>query len=189
MKKLLIGTALATSVAASAFAGGHGKEVTIGVFLGFTGPIESMVAEMGPGAEFAISEVNESGALLDSAKVTAIRADTTCIDSGAAQAAIERLITADGVDGVVGGDCSGVTGAALMNVALPNGMVMVSPSATSPGLSHNNNEDKGLFFRTAPSDARQGVVMTEVLMDQGIKSVAVTYTNNDYGKGLADAFQ
>ena len=48
MKKLLIGTALATSVAASAFAGGHGKEVTIGVFLGFTGPIESMVAEMGP---------------------------------------------------------------------------------------------------------------------------------------------
>ena len=101
MKKLLIGTALATSVAASAFAGGHGKEVTIGVFLGFTGPIESMVAEMGPGAEFAIQEVNDSGALLDAAKVTAIRADTTCIDSGAATAAIERLITADGVDGVV----------------------------------------------------------------------------------------
>jgi len=189
MKKLLIGTALATSVAASAFAGGHGKEVKIGVFLGFTGPIESMVAEMGPGAEFAIREVNDSGALLDSAKVTAIRADTTCIDSGAATAAIERLITSDGVDGVVGGDCSGVTGAALMNVALPNGMVMVSPSATSPGLSHNNNEDNGLFFRTAPSDARQGVVMTEVLMDQGIKSVAVSYINNDYGKGLADAFQ
>ncbi len=31
--------------------------------------------------------------------------------------------------------------------------------------------------------------MTEVIMDRGIKSVAVTYTNNDYGKGLADAFQ
>jgi branched-chain amino acid transport system substrate-binding protein len=68
-------------------------------------------------------------------------------------------------------------------------MVMISPSATSPGLSHMNNEDNGLFFRTAPSDARQGVVMTDVLMDQGIKEVAVTYTNNDYGKGLADAFQ
>jgi branched-chain amino acid transport system substrate-binding protein len=27
------------------------------------------------------------------------------------------------------------------------------------------------------------------LMEEGIKSVAVTYTNNDYGKGLADAFQ
>ena len=31
--------------------------------------------------------------------------------------------------------------------------------------------------------------MTEVLMEEGIKEVAVTYTNNDYGKGLADAFQ
>jgi len=31
--------------------------------------------------------------------------------------------------------------------------------------------------------------MTEVLMEDGIKEVAVTYTNNDYGKGLADSFQ
>ena len=46
----------------------------------------------------------------------------------------------------------------------------------------------GLKTRTSPSDARQGVVMTEVLMDRGINEVAVTYTNNDYGLGLADSF-
>jgi len=72
-------------------------------------------------------------------------------------------------------------------VALPNGMVMISPSATSPGLS--NIEDDGLFFRTAPSDARQGVVMANILLEQGVEEVAVTYTNNDYGKGLSDAFE
>ncbi|MEM1066402.1 MAG: ABC transporter substrate-binding protein, partial [Pseudomonadota bacterium] len=153
------------------------------------GPIESLVAEMGPAAEFAIEEANASDKFLGGSSVTAVRADTTCVDASAATAAAERLITADGVAGIVGGDCSGVTGAALQNVALPNGMVMISPSATSPGLSHNNNEDNGLFFRTAPSDARQGVVMTEVLMDQDIMEVALTYTNNDYGKGLADSFQ
>jgi branched-chain amino acid transport system substrate-binding protein len=65
-------------------------------------------------------------------------------------------------------------------------MVMISPSATSPALS--TVEDNGLFFRTAPSDARQGVVMSEIIMDRGIDTVAVTYTNNDYGKGLADSF-
>ena len=64
---------------------------------------------------------------------------------------------------------------------------MISPSATSPALSEA--EDDGLFFRVAPSDARQGEVMTNVLQDRGIESVALTYTNNDYGKGLADAFQ
>jgi branched-chain amino acid transport system substrate-binding protein len=189
MKKLLTATAATALMAGSAMAGSHSNEIKIGVFLGFTGPIESLVAEMGPAAEFAIAEVNDSGLLLGGASVSSVRGDTTCVDAGAATAAIERLITADGVSGVVGGDCSGVTGAALTNVAVPNGMVMISPSATSPGLSHMNNEDNGLFFRTAPSDARQGVVMTDVLMDQGIKEVAVTYTNNDYGKGLADAFQ
>jgi branched-chain amino acid transport system substrate-binding protein len=29
--------------------------------------------------------------------------------------------------------------------------------------------------------------MADVLMDRGVKSIALTYTNNDYGKGLADA--
>jgi branched-chain amino acid transport system substrate-binding protein len=64
---------------------------------------------------------------------------------------------------------------------------MISPSATSPALS--TAEDDGLFFRTSPSDARQGQVMTEIILERGINSVAVTYTNSDYGKGLADAFE
>ena len=87
---------------------------------------------------------------------------------------------------IVGGDCSGVTGAVLQNVARPNGIGMISPSATSPALS--TAEDDGLFFRTAPSDARQGEIMADILTEKGIKSVALTYTNNDYGKGLADSF-
>ena len=184
MKKLLISTAVAMSLGSAA---ASAEEIKIGVFLGLTGPLESLVANMAPGAELAISEVSASGKLLDGTTVTAIRADTTCIDAAAASAAIERLITVEKVAGVVGGDCSGVTTAALTNVAVPNGMVMMSPSATSPALS--TIEDNGLFFRTAPSDARQGVVMSDIIMDRGFTEVAVTYTNNDYGKGLADAFQ
>ena len=186
MKKFLMATAATALCANAAFADGHG-EVKIGIILGYTGPIESMVAQMGPAAELAIKEVNDSKGLLGGAAVTAVIGDSTCVDAAAATAAAERLVTSDGVKGIVGADCSGVTGAILQNVAVPNGMVMVSPSATSPGLS--TAEDNGLFFRTAPSDARQGVVMTEVLMEADIKEVALTYTNNDYGKGLADAFQ
>lgn len=187
MKKLLAATAVSALVAGSAFAGSHGNEVKIGVILGFTGPLESITPAMGAGAELAMKEVTDSGKLLDGATVTSIRGDSTCIDAAAATAAAERLVTADKVNALMGADCSGVTGAILQNVARPNGVVMVSPSATSPALS--TAEDDGLFFRTAPSDARQGVVMTEVIMERGIKSVALTYTNNDYGKGLADAFK
>ena len=44
----------------------------------------------------------------------------------------------------MGADCSGVTGAVLSNVAVPNGVPMISPSATSPALT--TAEDNGLFF-------------------------------------------
>jgi len=186
MKKFLMATAASALVAGTAFAGGHG-EVKIGILVGFTGPIETIAPGMGDGAEFAMAEVTESGAFLGGKTVSSVRADSTCVDAAAATAAAERLITSDGISGLMGADCSGVTGAVLANVALPNGLVMISPSATSPGLS--TVEDNGLFFRTSPSDARQGVVMSEVLMELGTKEVALTYVNNDYGKGLADAFE
>ncbi|MFN3664432.1 ABC transporter substrate-binding protein [Yoonia sp.] len=183
MKKLMMATTAMTLIAGGAFA----QDVKIGVILGFTGPLESITPAMAAGAELAMAEVTESGLLLDGATVEAIRADSTCIDAGAATAAAERLITSDGVTALMGADCSGVTSAILQNAARPNGIVMISPSATSPGLS--TVEDDGLFFRTAPSDARQGVIITNILQDRGFDTVAVTYTNNDYGKGLADAFQ
>jgi len=187
MKKLLMASAATALCAGSAFADAHAEEIKIGIILGFTGPLESITPDMGDGAELAISEVNASGKLLGGAIVTPVRADSTCIDAGAATAAAERLVTSDGVNAIMGADCSGVTGAILQNVAIPNGIVMLSPSATSPGLT--TAEDNGLFFRTAPSDARQGQVITDILLEEGVGEVAVTYTNNDYGKGLADAIQ
>ncbi|MFP1644907.1 ABC transporter substrate-binding protein [Pontitalea aquivivens] len=183
MKKLLLATAATALVAGAAQA----EDVRLGVLLGFTGPLESMSPSMAAGAEMAMKEVTDSGKFMGGSAVVPVRGDTTCIDAAAATAAAERLITADGVKGIVGGMCSGETTASLQNVAMPNGIVMISPSATSPALS--TLEDNGLFFRTSPSDARQGVVMTEIIMEHGIKEVAVTYTNNDYGKGLADSFQ
>ena len=160
------------------------NQVKIGIILGFTGPIESLAPVMAKSAELAIDEVNKSGAFMDgSSKLIAVRADSTCVDAAAAQAAAERLITSDKVSAIMGADCSGVTTAVLKNVAIPNGILMISPSATSPALS--TEPDNDLFFRTAPSDARQGEVIADLLMEKGFKTAALTHTNNDYGKGLA----
>ncbi|MDH3693485.1 MAG: ABC transporter substrate-binding protein [Gammaproteobacteria bacterium] len=161
--------------------------VKIGMLQGFTGPTESLVAPMAKGGEMAIQEVSDSGIFLGGKKVESVRGDSTCIDAAAATAAAERLVTSDGVAAINGATCSGATTAVLNNVVVPNGIVMISPSATSPALS--TIEDSGLFFRTAPSDARQGQIMADVLGTRGVKSVALTHTNNDYGKGLADSFK
>ena len=181
MKKLLLATAATALCAGAAYA----EDVKIGILIGFTGPIESLTGHMANAAEAAMKEVNDSGKALNGWNFVPVRGDDTCTDSAAATTAAEKMVTSDGVKGIIGGDCSGVTGAVLQKVARPNGMVMVSPSATSPALS--TAEDDGLFFRTAPSDAREGEVMADVLTEHGVKSIALTYSNSDYGKGLADA--
>ena len=161
-------------------------DIKMGVILGFTGPIESLTPAMAASAELAFKEASDSGSLLGGQKISVERADSTCVDSAAATTAAEGLVKG-GVIAIMGADCSGVTGAIATNVAVPNGVVMISPSATSPGLA--DLDDKGYFFRTAPSDARGGEILAEITKDRGIKSVAITYTNNDYGKGLADVYK
>ncbi len=188
---ILVGVAALAGLAYIFVAGEKGGMQTaegpkIGIILGYTGPIESLTPDMAMGAELAIAEANKSGNFA-LGEVTSVRADSTCIDSAAATAAAERLVTSDKVNAIMGADCSGVTTAILENVAVPNGVMMVSPSATSPALS--TVADNDLFFRTAPSDARQGEVVAEILKDKGYKTAAMTYTNNDYGKGLADSIK
>ncbi len=179
MKKMLLASAATLALAGAASA----EDVKLGVLIGFTGPIESLTSHMAAAAEMAMAEVNASGKAANT--YASVRGDSTCTDAAAATAAAERMITAEGVKGIIGADCSGVTAAVLQNVARPNGMVMISPSATSPALS--TAEDDGLFFRTAPSDAREGEIMADILLEKGIKTIAMTYSNSDFGKGQAEA--
>ena len=181
MKKLFI----AAFIFVSTFTTNTFAEVKMGIILGFTGPIESLTPAMAASAELAFKEASDSGSLLGGETISVVRADSTCVDSAAATAAAEGVI-AQGVAAIMGADCSGVTGAIASNVAVPNGVVMISPSATSPGLT--TLDDKGYFFRTAPSDARGGQILADITKDRKVKSIAVTHTNNDYGKGLADVY-
>jgi len=181
MKKLMAATA-----ACALFAGvAQAEDIKLGILYGFTGPIESLTKSMAAASEAAMEEVNASGEFLDGTKVSSVRGDTTCTDAAVATTAAQKMVTSDKVSGILGGDCSGVTIAILTNVAIPNGMVMISPSATSPALS--TLDSKGLFFRTAPSDAREGEVAADIMIEHGIKTAALTYSNSDYGKGLAEA--
>jgi len=181
MKKLFV----AAFILLSTFASSSYADIKVGIILGFTGPIESLTPAMRDSAKLAFKEASDSGSLLGGKKITVLEGDSTCVDSAAAQAAAEKLIS-EGVVAIMGADCSGVTGAIASNVAVPKGITMISPSATSPGLT--TLDDKGYFFRTAPSDARGGQILADITKDRKIKSVAITYTNNDYGKGLADVY-
>ncbi len=184
MKKSLTVAALAATLMMGAQAA---ETIKVGVALGFTGPAESLAPAMAAGAELAMKEVSDSGALLGGTKVVPVRGDSTCIDAAAATATAERLVSSEKVKAIIGGLCSGATTAMLKNVALPKGVLLFSPSATSPALT--TIPDNEFFFRASPSDARQGQIVADMLMEKGVKKAALTYTNNDYGKGLADSIK
>src|SRR6266480_3600819 len=106
-------------------------------------------------------------------------------DSTAAVAAATKLITVNHVNAIVGAQCSGGSIPIVSSVAKKNFVPMVSPSATSPALS-NLTLTGGYFFRTAPSDALQGVVAANYLYGNlSYRYIAVIARDDSYGRGLA----
>lgn len=162
-------------------------EVKIGVLFSFTNIGEDISPHMAQAAEFAFNEASESGLLLDGTKIVPVRGDSNCPDASAAIAAAERLINSEGVVGIVGPICSGTVVALTRAVTAQIGVPIISPPATSPAITELDDND--FTFRTSPSDGRQGVILAEYVLSRGVDTVAVTYVNDDYGKGLSDTFE
>ncbi len=179
----ILGLAVAASVLGLAVPA-LAEDVKLGILGDLTGPIESLAPPIVAGAQLAFDHVNAQGGLLGGQIVT-ITGDSAC-DPSIAGPAADKLVNTDQVTGMVGAFCTGATIGAATAAGIPGGVVQISPSASAPALT--TLEDNDLVFRTTPSDAFQGVQLGKLLLAKGIKDVAVTYVNNDYGKGLADVF-
>ncbi|QJQ97684.1 ABC transporter substrate-binding protein [Halomonas sp. PGE1] len=184
MKKSILSMAIAAS--ALSMAGAAQAEVKVGFLGGFTGGIESLTPPIYEGARLAVQQVNEQGGILGGQTLVMPSGDTTCGDASAASNAADRMVNTENVTAIVGALCTGATIAAANNAGIPGGVVMVSPASTAPAVSELDDND--LVFRTVPSDAFQGEMLAKLVLDRGIDYVAVTYVNNDYGRGLSEAF-
>ena len=177
---------LAAVAAILAAAPALAADVKVGILGDITGPIESLAPPIVAGAQLAFDEVNAQGGILDGGKIVVVTGYSAC-DPSVAGPAADKLVNTEQVVGIVGAFCTGATIGAATAAGIPGGVVMISPSASAPALT--TLDDKDLVFRTTPSDAFQGVKLADLLTQKGIKSVALTYVNNDYGKGLADVFK
>ena len=161
-------------------------EIKVGIILGFTGPIEELTPAMAESAELAFKEASDSGLLLNGENIKVIRVDSTCTDASAANTAAEDVIV-QGVVALIGAVCPNITKSILINSAIPNKITIISPAATSSTLT--NLDDKGFFFRTTHSDTRGGEILADITKDRKIKEVAITYSDTDYGKNLAEVYK
>ncbi len=138
-------------------------------------------------AQWVVDQVNEAGGVND-CQVEMILRDTQ-VDPKVGVDAAKALVDLEGVQVLLGAVSSGVSMPILTSVTVPAGVMQMSCCSSSnafTGLAQEGKTD-GLWFRTFATTAVQAAVGAKVAQDQGWKSVAVLYKNDDWGQDLAKA--
>lgn len=118
--------------------------------------------------------------------------DDLCSAEGG-QAAAQIITADDSVVGVIGTSCSGA-GVAASPLISDAGMVMISPSNTSPALTSDLQGNAGTdyhpgYYRIAHNDLFQGQAVADfVYNDLGLTTAAAIHDGDPYTQGLAQAF-
>lgn len=158
-------------------------KVEIGSLMAMSGALASYGPPINNGVLLAAKHINEAGGVLGR-EVDIITRDSKTDPTSGVDAA-KKLVDVDGVNAFVGPLSSGVALPVAESVSIPEEVVQISPSATTPQMT--DLDDDGYVFRTVPSDALQGVIIGQLALDLEYGQLSMIYVNNDYGKGLADA--
>ena len=140
--------------------------------LAFLGPPEEA------GVKLAVEEVKAAGLGIDIEAILRDSGDTT---TETATVSVTDLLSQD-VSAIVGAASSGVS-KTVIDTITGAGVVQFSPANTSAEFS--DYDDKGLYWRTAPSDVLQGEVLGNLIAEDGNSTLGLIVLNDSYGTGLA----
>ena len=176
-----------TSAAATTTPGGcelgAEQEGDLTLKLGTALPLTGNLAFLGPpeeaGVALAIKDINEAAKGIT---IEATLGDSGDTDNKAYDTEIPRLLNA-GVEAVIGAASSG-TSLQFIDRLVAECVIQFSPANTSAALT--DYADKGLYFRTAPSDVLQGEVLGNLIAEDGHQKISMIVLNDSYGTGLAE---
>ncbi len=135
-------------------------------------------------AEMAIEEINAAGGIMDR-KLELITSYSETRDYTKVHPAIQTLINRGATSVLVTGGSDIALKAAELTV--PKDVVLIASSASSPHVT--NILDKGLVWRTIPSDVYQGKLMASLIDTTKYRTVGIIYLNNAYGLELSRTFR
>ncbi|OZI41209.1 leucine ABC transporter subunit substrate-binding protein LivK [Bordetella genomosp. 5] len=186
MKKSIRLTPLFAALGAAASltfaAGAHAETIKIGVVGPTTGPVTQYGEMVREGVNTAIERINAAGGV-DGKQLEAVVIDDAC-EPKQGPVAANRVVNGK-IGFVVGHVCSGATIAAT-EIYNNEGVVMVTPSATSPAVTDGKNYE--FIFRTIGRDDQQGPAAAKFVLEKiKPKTVAVLHDKQSYGQGIATA--
>ena len=167
--------------ASSAPAKSGDGELVLGSLLPTTGDLAFLGPPEIAGVEMAVREINEAGGVLGKDVKTFLE------DSGdgtpdIAGASVDALLDKN-ADAIIGAAASGVS-LSVIDKITGAGVVHFSPANTAAAF--DTYDDKGLYFRTSPSDRLQGQVLADLAVQEGHSNVAIMARQDAYGEGLAE---
>jgi ABC-type branched-subunit amino acid transport system substrate-binding protein len=156
-------------------------ELKIGTILPQTGSLAFLGPPEFAGFDLAIKDINAAGGAIGK-PVVGDKGDSGDATTDTVNQTTDRLL-GENVDAIIGAASSGVS-LKVIDKITGAGVVQFSPANTSKALS--TYADKGLYFRTAPSDILQGAVLGEVIAEDGHKNIALIVRQDAYGTGLQE---
>ncbi|MCA9538438.1 MAG: ABC transporter substrate-binding protein [Myxococcales bacterium] len=160
--------------------------VLLGMMMPTTGDLGAVGLAIERAAALAAEEINGSGGPGEGRRFGIIACDTKT-DPAVAITNATWLIGQAHVPAIIGPATSTNTIRTFNEVAKAAGVVLISPSATSPEISDLPDDD--LLWRTVPSDAIQGLAIVAHVGALNYNKVAVIYRDDAYGTGLFNAIQ
>jgi len=156
--------------------------IKIGAILPLTGDLATYGVNAKDGIILLSEEINSKGGIMGK-KVVVIFEDSKA-QPDQAVAAIQKLITVDDVLAVIGDVASSPT-LAFAPIANKNKIVVISPAASSPDITNAG----AYVYRVWPSDVYEADRMVEYVKKQDVKTIALFYVNNDYGRAMIQEFK
>lgn len=154
--------------------------LTIGTLLPQSGDLAFLGPPEFAGVDLAVKEINAAGGVLGK-PVKQVRADSGDGTPNIAPSETDKLLSG-GADAIVGAASSSVSLSVIDRITNA-GVVQISPANTSTAF--DTYADKGLYFRTAPSDVLQGQVMAQTVSGDGHQNIAILARQEAYGEALA----
>ena len=155
--------------------------LVVGQLLPSTGDLAFLGPPEFAGVDLAVQEINQAGGVLGN-PVQTRKADSGDGTPLVAPGSTDKLLN-QGSDVIVGAASSSVS-LSVIDKIVGAGVVQFSPANTST--EFDTYDDKGLYFRTAPSDVLQGAVMGNLVVQDGAQNIAIMARQDSYGEALAN---
>jgi ABC-type branched-subunit amino acid transport system substrate-binding protein len=165
-------------------------QLKIGDVLPFTGDLAAYGPNLDRAVKLAVALDNKAlkAAGLTHASVKLVGSEDGQGSATAASEAATKLIKSNGATVIIGEMASGATIPMAQSVTIPDGVVLISPTASDPAIT--TLKDNGLVFRAYPSDTLQGKVLGTASLDAFGKGATLNVgaRNDAFGTALLKLF-